>query len=337
MTDRLVLLASLQQRLDDVLRPLVSATPTIALLDFPDFANVGDSAIWLGALATLNRLDAPRPCYTSDVRTYDRRLLARRLGDGTILLNGGGSFGDLWGRHQDFRERVIADFPNNPIVQLPQSLHFSNPSALARAQTVFDRHPGLTLLLRDDESLVSARQHFRATCTLAPDLAFGLAPSVPGQRAQSDVLWLKRDDLEARWPPSMVPAQHRQLDWANEERTRLIRWHDTMARDLATRSNSSIIQGAERQLLSWAYPHIARQRFRRGMELLGSARVVVTDRLHGHILCMLLGMPHVVLDNTYRKLSRFIDTWTRDSTLVRLVDTPDAAVAEAATLASVSY
>jgi pyruvyl transferase EpsO len=55
---------------------------------------------------------------------------------------------------------------------------------------------------------------------------------------------------------------------------------------------------------------LAAWRVRRGMRLLGTGARVVTDRLHAHILCLLLGIPHTTLDNSYGKLSTFIGTWT---------------------------
>lgn len=329
MSNRRPLLASLQQQVDEALRPLVATAPAVALLDFPDFANVGDSAIWLGALATLARIGAPAPCYTSDARTYDRRALARRLGGGTILLNGGGSLGDLWPRHQRFREQVVTDFPDNPVVQLPQSLHFTDAAALAQARAVFNRHPRLTLLLRDAHSLAAAREHFQVDARLAPDLAFGLgAPPAIGAPRQA-ILWLKRDDIEARWPMTAVPAQVAVTDWVEEARTPLLRWHDALARTWASGSSGPRTREVVRVLLSRTHAPLARQRLQRGWGVLGGARVVVTDRLHGHILCLLMGKPHVVLDNSYRKLSGFIETWTGASPLVRLVDTPEAAVHQA--------
>jgi pyruvyl transferase EpsO len=54
------------------------------------------------------------------------------------------------------------------------------------------------------------------------------------------------------------------------------------------------------------------------LDLLCRGRVAVTDRLHGHILCTLLGVPHVLLDNSYGKLRRFHDAWTSDSPLTRI-------------------
>jgi exopolysaccharide biosynthesis predicted pyruvyltransferase EpsI len=39
-------------------------------------------------------------------------------------------------------------------------------------------------------------------------------------------------------------------------------------------------------------------------------RMVLTSRLHGHIFCVLLGVPHVFLPNAYYKNKAFYNTWT---------------------------
>jgi exopolysaccharide biosynthesis predicted pyruvyltransferase EpsI len=70
--------------------------------------------------------------------------------------------------------------------------------------------------------------------------------------------------------------------------------------------------------------------------MLSEGRVVVTDRLHGHILCLLLGIPHIVLDNSYGKLRSFDETWTRTSTLTHWAASLDDAVQLAHRLASTS-
>jgi pyruvyl transferase EpsO len=73
------------------------------------------------------------------------------------------------------------------------------------------------------------------------------------------------------------------------------------------------------------YDAAAGARVARGCRLLSSGRVVITDRLHAHLLCLLLGIPHGVLDNTYGKLARFLDTWTGEAALVRRFASPDEA------------
>lgn len=55
-----------------------------------------------------------------------------------------------------------------------------------------------------------------------------------------------------------------------------------------------------------------------GFELLGSARFVVTDRLHGHILSTVIGVPHVLMDSKLGKNINFHDTWTRDCECTRI-------------------
>ncbi len=330
MNDHDALLSGMQRQVDDALRTLLAPASATAMLDFPSHSNVGDSAIWLGQLASLDRIGAPAPRYTCDFRTYDRLTLARRVGDGVILLSGGGNFGDVWESHQLFRERVISDFPGNSIVQLSQSIHFQSAANLARARTVFNRHPRLTLMLRDAASLAIAQREFSALSVMAPDMAFGLHPLFRRGEPVHDVVWLKRHDREDQWPSeAAVSASARHVDWVDEHPTMLIQIHNGLARRIAGRSRVTGVLGS---LLSSTYPRIARTRLERGVRLLSDGRVVVTDRLHGHILCMLLGISHVVLDNNHGKLSRFMDAWTGRSPLARRAAKPAAAAQAAAEL-----
>jgi pyruvyl transferase EpsO len=68
--------------------------------------------------------------------------------------------------------------------------------------------------------------------------------------------------------------------------------------------------------------------------LVSSAEVIVSDRLHAHVLCMMLGIPHVMVDTRYGKISSFINTWTVDSELVELASSPKEAVEIARSLAA---
>ena len=70
----------------------------------------------------------------------------------------------------------------------------------------------------------------------------------------------------------------------------------------------------------------------RGCSLMASARVVVTDRLHAHILCVLLGVPHVLLDNSYGKVRGFYEAWTSECSFARWADSADEALIEARAL-----
>jgi exopolysaccharide biosynthesis predicted pyruvyltransferase EpsI len=56
--------------------------------------------------------------------------------------------------------------------------------------------------------------------------------------------------------------------------------------------------------------------------VLSTGRVVVSDRLHGHILSELAGVPHVLLNNSYGKNISYFETWSRPSRLCRLAHGP---------------
>lgn len=316
------LIAVLQRTIGEVLQPLLAPARSVAVLGFPNYANVGDSAIWLGTMACLRALGITRPCYVCEDTTYVRERLAERVGGGVILLQGGGNLGDLWERHQIFREAVIDAFPDTPIVQLPQSIHFEGRAALARARAVFDRHPNLTLLVRDQQSLTIARNEFRAPSLLCPDMAFGLGWLERPVAVRRAVVWLARSDSESA-STSRAPAGAgvEPVDWLSERIPALL-----LARWLGRR-------GLLRVPLSWSYDWLARQRLQRGCRMLSRGRVVITDRLHGHILCTLLGIPHVLLDNTYGKIRSFHSTWTRDCELVRWCETGSDAMRLAGELA----
>ena len=329
------LIASLRERIDEALGPHLPTDRPVALVDYPNHPNTGDSAIWMGEVAYL-RSRGVRVAYTCDFASYSEQRLRERVGDGTILLHGGGSVGDVWQETQLFRERVIASFPGNKVVQLPQTIHFEARQNVERARSVFDAHPDLTLLVRDQTSLKIAQEEFRTASVACPDMAFALGRLERTGSPSCDVLWLSRTDVEARHsaegqlPPGVQRAdwleQHgseapwRVLRGATKVAARRIANHPALARPLS--GPLSRLQGP-----------MAGQRVRAGAELLGSGRAVITDRLHGHILSLLLGIPHVLLDNTYGKLRSFYEAWTSGSQLARWAESPEEALVLAQDLA----
>jgi pyruvyl transferase EpsO len=324
------LVTRLQSQIRAALATAVAGPVDCALIDFPDHWNTGDSAIWLGELAWLADIGA-RVRYWADAASYTRGALARALGrDGVIFISGGGNLGDVWQRHQRLREMVIRDFPDRTIVQLPQTIHFRSGEAAARARAAFDAHPRLWLFVRDEGSLAYARAEFRATATLCPDLAFFMGASRRPAPPESDILWLRRADRESSFDEGPADAGDVIVaDWPDGGTTPIQRVH-RWARPHLTRASGRI--AAVDRMVGRSYAWQARQRVELGYRLLGRGRVVITDRLHGHILSLLLGIPHVLCDNSYGKVRRFYDAWTASSPLVEWADSPAEAIAIARSL-----
>lgn len=320
------LIASLRSELLEVLTEVVGFRQRVALIGFPTHPNVGDSAIWLGELAALRSLGAT-VVSTSSITSYDPRVVRERLGgQGKVLLHGGGNLGDEWPQHQLFREQVIADLRDLPIIQLPQSVHFNSTRNLHQARAVFDAHSELTLLCRDARSLEVAHREFLATSWLCPDAALGIRGLGDWRDTGQGVLWLARTDSERRreFLHGDRPG-HRTADWLSPG-PGTPGWESSYFRKLAAEAALGREQRRRPALaplagpvLSWAHRSAAAQRVTFGVRLLSTARVIVTDRLHAHILSLLLGVPHVVLDTGYGKIEPFVREWTQGAPGVHFV------------------
>jgi pyruvyl transferase EpsO len=328
MTERVAVreVADLRDRLHGAVSRFVPTGSTVALLDFPSYPNVGDSAIWLGTVAELRRLGC-RIAYVCDQRSYSREALARRLPAGSpILLQGGGNFGDLWPEHQLFRERVLEDFPDRVVVQLPVSIAFRDPDAERRAESALARHERVTLLCRDEASAAYAAERYaRAAVELCPDGAFGLSPR-RRPRPRHEVTMLLRSDAEGLERVPRLPGAWT-LDWASDwgqpgynplwERGRRL----SQSLGAATgdgRGVDRLRHAAIRAL----FAAMVRWRVRFGYEVVGSGRVLVTDRLHGHILALLLGVPHVLIETGFGKVRGFYEAFSRGVEGAVLCDDP---------------
>lgn len=314
------LIAELSGIARQALAPFTTDEP-YALVDFPNHSNVGDSAIWAGEMAYL-RQHAPRmPSYVCSLGDFSMEELSSRCPDGPIFIHGGGNFGDVWPHHQAFRNRLMELSPGRRIIQLPQSIHFSSPEKLAETARVIEAHGQFTLFVRDKESLEVARKHFPCETFLCPDMAFFIGPIERPCAPEVDVLCLLRTDVERVELDQDVRSgpDIRVVDWLEEPKLGV-----SMAKALGALGGAA--SGGPAALRLGKFNAAAEARVQRGARLLASGQTVVTDRLHAHIISLLLGIPHAVLDNSYGKVSRFMSCWTSASSVTHRCDSITAAL-----------
>lgn len=335
------LVESLAATVDIVIDQVVPRQTPCALIDYPNYRNVGDHGIWLGELRLLARTGR-KIVYSCTVDTYDRDVMGRRIGGLPILLSGGGNVGDLYPAHQALRERILRDFPHNKVVQLPQSIHFAETATLARAKAVFNDHSDFTLLVREHNSLRIAKEELAVAATvLCPDMVFALGPLRRPDAPCHDILVQSRADEERRgeasapselvvhgqgvmadWKPLYrgigLPLRRRLADAISADSARRQTARDELGGTWWTSAGTATVRATERGErfslpmgpFGIALANISRAQLRRGCKLLCRGQVVVTDRLHGHALSLMMGIPHVVCDNSYGKVGSFVETWT---------------------------
>jgi len=292
----------------DILDPLIPEGSSVALLDFPNHSNVGDSAIWLGEYAYLEDRKDLTVRYVCE-NTASPANFSKIAPEYVILIHGGGNFGDLWPRHQEFRERIIQQYQGNRIIQLPQSIHFQDEQNFERCRNVLNIHPDFHLIVRDRESLDLAGRIHDGLTYLCPDMALCMRSVPRTTNPRHPIVCLMRTDKEKAVSGSMASCDHVSLytiDWLGESFSAAY-WANTKLDWLQMKFSrwTEPLDGMK----PFLFQRLATERFQRGCDILCSGEVVITDRLHGHIMCCLLGIPHVVLDNSYRKIGNFRDAW----------------------------
>ena len=287
-----------------------------ALAGFPDHSNSGDAAIYLGELALFDELGCPIR-YVCSMHN-DGPDLAVHHPDGTIFLHGGGNFGDLY-RENDLRMRMIERYRGRRIVQLPQSIHFTHPENVDKMARVVARHGDVHLMVRDIPSFEFATAHFDCAVRLVPDAAFYLGRLAPSGRPVHRILSVQRADKERAtdavsaylaslgpvrdWSGRTAPLAHFSWVARKQVRDRLTSYRSRVAADVTFRAA--------------AYEKMARERLAVAVGILSSAEIIVSDRLHAHIISSLLRKPHISLDNSYGKIANYMGAWGNDGLALR--------------------
>lgn len=283
-----------------------------ALLDFPDYSNVGDSAIYAGQLAFLDSHVGQVPSYVCTLDTY-RDDVEKFCPEGPLFLNGGGNFGSMWRRHQRLRHQVIAHYPHRRIVQLAQSVHFSpeDSNNLEESKRLIGAHQDFILLVRDQHSYDFARAEFDCEVLLCPDAAHCLMELLPGRQPRHQLLYLMREDKEAvsQDMTDLLRSKGPVTDWGRQRlaRTPLDRLLERYVGPALLPGSETLMRRRERM-----YRRHATYRLACGVRKLSRGQVIVSDRLHAHLIAGLMGKPHICLDNSYGKIGRYIATWGKD-------------------------
>src|SRR5262245_18411889 len=95
---------------------------------------------------------------------------------------------------------------------------------IKRARTIFNSHPDLTLLVRDERSLEFALYEFRLTSLICPDMAFALGSLDRLGPPTHEIVWLRRTDLESvGYAIGTLDESVQQIDWLQDQRSVIAR------------------------------------------------------------------------------------------------------------------
>lgn len=301
-----------------------SITPLIdhdyVLLDLPYHSNLGDTLIWQGELDFLRCI--PFKCHHST--WWGGNANKSIKSDSTILLNGGGNFGDIWPSHQIFRKKVIEQFPNNKVIIFPQTIYYSDNKKLEEDSAFFAEHPNVTICARDENSYQICKEFFSRNCSLlVPDMAFCINMSKYNRVEQpKGNLFVRRTDLEIneKIDYSIVPKDVVESDWVWLEHSREY-YRRYMIENKISRFDQFFGTDFKNLFNDLYWHHVLRPlNVKTAIQFIDKYESIYTTRMHAAILSVILGKKNVVLfDNSYGKSSSFYNTWLKDVDGIKLM------------------
>jgi exopolysaccharide biosynthesis predicted pyruvyltransferase EpsI len=316
----------------DTFAKLIRRDSPIALVGFPETANCGDHATWLGEKRLLAALGLT-PAYQCSAQTYDPEQMAKEIGGGTILMHGGSNFGGRHTAYHDFRLRVLDDFPSNRVIVFPHHVTYLDNDYLHRTAALVGRHPDVTLFARSLMTQHLLARHFSpaARVQLAPDLAFMLGKRLRMAAPVYDVVWIARTDSARAGDATEVASR---LASQAAEKFLLPKFPDGIEVNFVVKQRPPTVlltdwfslffenEQARMDIRKLPFDAQSEVYLARAIHLLSLGYIVVTDRLLGHVLCLLLGVPHILLNDESGKNWHFHETWTREAALCQLARTP---------------
>lgn len=314
----------LKQNIKDVLTPLIDND--YLYLDLPYHSNLGDTLIWQGTLDFLKQI--PYKClYSCSVNGKKYINIIKKNHSPIILFHGGGNFGDLWVLHNNFRKKIISEFPNHKIIVLPQTVFYNDSKHLEEDALFYSNYPNVSICARDIKSYNILKENFhKNTIYLLPDMAFCMNIN-EYDRCHHEVkesLFIKRLDKELAFNGnySSVPKNTITSDWPtfmNNEYKEYIylkilnRYCGAIDRRLKTNINNIITDLYWKTVLRKKNVNLA-------INFIDKYKNIYTTRLHAAILGVILNKTNItVFDNFYGKNSSFVNTWLSDVDSIRLI------------------
>ena len=265
-----------------------------------DYGNVGDVAI---TYAQTKYLQERYPTYNvveiPISQTFNGiKAVKRVVGKNDIIaLIGGGNTSDLYDDIEWLRQLVVLNFRNQRIIGFPQTFDFSNTLkgyfCKSIAHYVYGKARCFTILTRERNTMRMLQRDMKNLDTqMAPDIVMTL-----DERCISDrhgALVCLRSDKEK----AIKEGYRRKLITKLQQKYGNITYQDTQV-DGVSKSNRY-------------------DKLRNIIDLFRQHELVVTDRLHGMILCFVTGTPALVLDNSNHKISACYE-WIKDCGYIKLL------------------
>lgn len=221
-----------------------------------------------------------------------------------ILIQGGGSLGDLYPKEEQRTQRIVKTFTKNKIIIMPQTITYrksKESDKLKKASSdVFSKHPHLVICAREKISYNIMCDLFpKNKILLIPDIVLSLNYSKKFKRRRQ-ILFLLRNDFEKQ----IQECQIKEIIKKAEKENISYCMYDTFLDDYL--------------LLKKTYGFLRKRRLFKLLKKCAKSQLIVTDRLHGMVFSFLTYTPCYVFENINHKI-RGVYAWIENANAIKLV------------------
>ncbi len=269
----------------------------------PSHTNIGDQAQVLAIKKWFEKYFPEVPVLEVEKQDcLDKIDLLKKIihDDDLIFIHSGGNLGDRHMWSERGRRSIVKHFPENKIIQLPQTIYFSDTrdidSELANSKEIYNNHKDLTILARDPKSEVLGLQYFPDKMKFAiPDFVLSIDNIYPinVDVKKGSVLFCLRNDNE-----SVFENKHREELYSLVSPFKYEIYDTTLDR--------------------FIYEHTRKTEIINLLEYFASFEAIITDRYHGLIFSTIVKKPTIVLPTDDHKLSSAIE-WFSDIPYIKML------------------
>lgn len=261
----------------------------IILFSTPNHGNLGDHLIAKAQLCFLNEIKCDREIIEvtgSCFLKYKEKIKEYISNEDKIFISGGGFLGSLWPNEEYIVRDIFSDYPNNEITILPQTVFYSNKSQqfLEDSMNIYKKHKNVrNIFVRDLQSFEFVNKEMKGCFTSAyfvPDMALFLENEMTNKLENEKVLLCMRSDKEKTI--------------SNNFEKELL---------LEIRANGLSYSFTDTVINKTVSIKRRNTELEKKIKEFSNSRLVITDRLHGMIICAITGTPCIALDNSSKKVS----------------------------------
>lgn len=274
----------------------------------PDHCNIGDHAITVATYKVLRAVLGDIDIEEIAIMDFARKLpylLHNIRPDDLIILQGGGNMGNIYWRNERIRREVITHFPKNMKIIFPETIYYDKTTDGRKDFELSKRvykNSNTIIFAREQKSYEIMKEAYPwSKIFLVPDIVCYLAPYDVCEKREKVGLCF-RNDLEKSVSNSECKRIYEAIAMRGEKADLFDMMYPSNWK-VGKSSRKKIVEKKIRELASYKY--------------------VITDRLHGMILCFITGTPCVAISKYNHKIQSFYDTWFKDVSYIRCLNSSD--------------